>query len=133
MIRTLILAASLLAASGTALAYDDYGYRHGRVISVEPHFVISFGTRHHDGFRILYESGGQRYWTHSYSRPGAYYVLPPGHVRHIHHHRDYGWNDRYDWHGDRRDWRHDRRDWRHDRHDDRRDDRRDHRRHGRDD
>ncbi|MEW6120007.1 MAG: hypothetical protein AB1593_07955 [Pseudomonadota bacterium] len=126
MLRTLILAAGLLAASGTALAYDDYGHRHGRVISVEPHFTISFGSRHHDGFRILYESGGYRYWTHSHYRPGPVIVLPPRHVRHIHHHRHGGWHDRHDWRDDRHDWRHD---WRHDR----RDDRREHRRHGRDD
>lgn len=121
MLRTLILAAGLLAASGSALAHDDYGYRHGRVISVEPNFVISFGTRHHDGFRILYESGGHRYWTHSQYSPGPVIVLP---ARHIHHYRS-------DWH-DRHDWRDDRRDWRHDRRDDRRDDRHEYRHDGRD-
>ena len=126
MLRTLILAAGLLAASGSALADYDHGYRHGRVISVEPNFVISFGSRHHDGFRILYESGGHRYWTHSYHRPGPVIVLPPRHVTHVYHSRHHGWDDR-------RDWREDRRDWRHDKRHDRRDDRRDHRRHGRDD
>ena len=124
MLRTLILATSLLAASGTALAHDHYGPRHGRVISVEPNFVISFGSRHHDGFRVLYESGGQRYWTHSHYRPGPVIVVPPRHVTYVYHSRPHGWDDR-------RDWREDRRDWRHDRRDDRRDDRREHR-HGRD-
>lgn len=126
MLRTLILAAGLLAASGSALAYDDYAYRPGRAISVEPHFVIAYGNRHHDGYRILYESGGHRYWIHSHSRPGAYYVLPPGHIRPIHAYRHHGWDDRRDWRDDRRDWRHERRDAWHD-------DRRAHRRHGRDD
>ena len=130
MLRTLILATSPLAASGSALAYD-YGSRHGRVITVEPNIVISFGSRHHDGFRVLYESGGQRYWTHSHYRPGPVIVVPPRHVTHVYHARPYGWHDRHDWREDRRDWRHDRRDWRHDRRDDRRD-RREHRRHGHD-
>lgn len=126
MLRTLVLAASLLAASGSALAHNDYGPRQGRVISVEPNFVISFGTRHHDGFRILYESGGQRYWTHSYHRPGPVIVLPARHVTHVYHPYRPGWDDRRDWRHDRRDWRHDNRQ---DRRGDRRDDRRDHRHH----
>ena len=115
MLRTLILAAGLLAASGSALADYDPGYRHGRVISVEPNFVISFGNRHHDGFRILYESSGHRYWTHSYHHPGPVIVLPPRHVTHVYHSRHHGWNDRHDHRYDRRDHR------------------RDHRRHGHDD
>lgn len=49
MLRTLLLATALVASSGTALAHSDYGY--GRAVSVEPHFSISFGTRHHDGPR----------------------------------------------------------------------------------
>lgn len=124
MLRTLLIATALLTTSGAALARDDHGY--GRVVSVEPHFVISFGTRHHDGFRVLYESGGHHYWTHSAYRPHHTIVLPPRHqVRHVHHYRDHrrDWDDRRDW-NDRRDYRRD------DRHD-RRDDRRDHRRHDR--
>lgn len=117
MLRTFILAASLLAASGTAFAHGDYGHRHARVISVEPNFVISFGTRHHDGFRILYESGGHRYWTHSYHRPGPVIVLPPRHVTHVYHPYRHDWDDRRDWRHDRRDWRHEHR---HDKHDHRR-------------
>lgn len=118
MLRTLILAAGLLAASGPALAYDDYGYRHGRVISVEPRVVISFGNRHHDGTRILYESGGHPYWTHSHYRPAPVIVLPyrGGHAHPSRHH---GWDDDHD--------------WRHDKRHDRRGHRRDHRRHGHDD
>lgn len=99
MLRTLLIAGVLLAASGTALAHSDYGY--GRVVSVEPHFAISFGSRYPDGFSVLYESGGARYWTHTPYYPGHTIVLPPPHrVRHIHHHhsRDYGrgWDDRHD-------------------------------------
>ncbi len=120
MLRTLLIATALLTASGTAFAHGDYG----RVVSVEPHFAISFGSRHHDGFRVLYESGGSRYWTHTPYHPGHVIVLPPQHrVRHVHHHRDYyghGWDGRRDW-----DDRDDHRDgWR--------GERREHRRHGRD-
>lgn len=118
MLRKLMIAAALLTASGTALAHDRHGY--GRVVTVEPQFVVSFGTRHHDGFRVLYETGGQRYWTHTTYRPAHTIVLPPHHrAHHVHH---YGgsrnnWDDRRDWH-DRRDWRDDRRDHRHEqRHD----------------
>ncbi len=132
MLRTLLIATTLLAASGTAIARGDYG--HGRVVSVEPHFVISFGTRHHDGFRVLYESGGSRYWTHTPRHPGHVIVLPPPHrVTYVQPYRDYGYRDHgYRDHG--RGWD-DRRGWK-DRHDGRRDDRHerrsDHRRHGRD-
>lgn len=134
MLRTLLVATTLLAASGTAIARSDYG--HGRVVSVEPHFVISFGTRHHDGFRVLVESGGARYWTHSPYHPGHVIVLPPPHrVTYVRPYREYGyreydrgWDDRRGWkdrHDGRRDgWRDDRREHR--------SDRRDHRRHGRD-
>ena len=128
MLRTLLIATTLLAASGTAIARSDYG--HGRVVSVEPHFVISFGTRHHDGFRVLYESGGSRYWTHTPYHPGHVIVLPPPHrVTHARHYRDYGYRDYGRGWDDRRDNRRD--GWRDDRRE-HRSDRRDHRRHGRD-
>lgn len=126
MLRNLLIAAALLTVSGTALAHRDDGY--GRVISVEPNFVISFGTRHHDGFRVMYESGGDRYWTYSPYRPGRTIILPPRHrVYHVHQYREYGgrWDNRRDW-NDRRG------DWRDDRHDNRHEDRREHRRHDRD-
>jgi len=128
MLRTLLIATTLLAASGTAVARSDYG--HGRVVSVEPQFTISFGTRQHDGFRVLYESGGARYWTHTPHHPGHVIVLPPPHrVTHVQDYRDYGYRDyRRGW-DDRRDNRRD--GWRGDRHE-HRNDRRDHRRHGRD-
>lgn len=105
MLRPLLIAAALLTASGTALAHDGYG----RVVSVEPHFVISFGTPYPDGFRVLYESGGARYWTHTSTYPDRVIVLPqPYRVEHRYRH---DWNDRG---GDRRhdgwrDRRHERR------------------------
>lgn len=124
MLRTLLIATALLTTSGAALASGGYG--HGRVISVEPHFSISFGTRHHDGFRIMYESGGHHYWTHSYHRPGHHIVLPPRHrVYYGHPGHHYGWkgHDKHYWKGHRDDWHDDRRDRRRD-HRDHRDDRR---------
>lgn len=127
MLRKLLIATALLAASGAALAHNTQVY--GRVVSVEPRVSIAFGTGYHDGFRVLYESGGQRYWTHSQHRPGHVIVLPPQHhrVKHVYHHYDHyghrgGW-DKHRKHG-RDDWRDDRRDHHNDR--------RDHRRHGRD-
>lgn len=115
MLRKLILATSLLAAPGLATAWDG----HGRVISVEPHFSISFGTRYHDGFRVLYESGGHHYWTHTHTHPGRYIALPPqgvyyGHPGHGHGHHKHHWKRHHD------DWRDDHRDhgreWRRDHH-----------------
>jgi hypothetical protein len=106
MLRTLVLAAGLLAASGPTLAYDDPGYRHGRVISVEPHVVISFGNRHHDGTRILYESGSHPVWTsNSHYRPTPVIILPPRYVKTVHLHRHHDWDDRHDWRHDRCDHR----------------------------
>lgn len=108
MLRTLILA-STLAMSGLAHAHG-YAYHAGRVVTVEPTFTISFGQRYPDGYRILYEVGGHRYWTHSYHRPGHTIVVPARPVTHVYHHYHYGkpgWHPRHD---DRRHWRHDRRD-----------------------
>jgi hypothetical protein len=110
MLRRLLIATALLSASGTALAHGGSGY--GRVVAVEPHFVISFGTRHHAGFNVLYESAGSRYWMVTPRHPGHTIVLPPRHhVRPAYHPRDYGhgWGNRHGW-SDRRDgWRDERR------------------------
>ncbi len=121
MLRTLLIATALLTTSGAALARDGHDY--GRVISVEPSFSISFGTRYDDGFRVLYESGGHNYWTHTSYHPGRYFVLPPRqYVQSGYGYHDQGWNgrERHHWQGhreDRRDDRDDRRDdRRHDRH-----------------
>lgn len=125
MLRTLLIAATLLSTSGAALARDSYDY--GRVVSVEPHFSISFGTRHHDGFRVLYESGGDHYSTHTTYRPSHTIVLPPRHqVHHVYYYSDYG-RGRDSWHKGSR--------YRGDGDDDRRGNNRghrDHRQHGRD-
>lgn len=127
MLRTLILATNLLVASGSALAWDGYDRSYGHVVSVEPHFVLSFGGgRHHDGFRVLYEVGGSRYWTHSHHHPGHTILVPSyrthdsyGHGRHHYKHKrhharherhgrghhgrgHYGWNHDGDRHGEGR-------------------------------
>lgn len=122
MLRTLLITTALLTASGAALAHSDAGY--GRVVAVEPHVSISFGTGYYDGFRVLYESGGSHYWTYTPRYPGDVIMLPPPHrVRHVHRYRDYGrgWDNRGGW-GDRQDGGRD----------DRREHGREHRRHGRD-
>ena len=116
MLRTLLIASALLTACGTALAHSDYGY--GRVVAVEPHFVISFGTRHHDGFRVLYESDGYRYWTNTSYYPGPTIVLPPPYRVERVFYRDYGrGRDERGWSDRRGGWR---------------DEHREHHRHGRD-
>lgn len=102
MLRTLMIAVALLGTSGSAMARGSYDYGHdtGRVISVEPYFSISFGSRHHDGFRVLYESGGDHYWTHTTYRPSHTIVLPPRHqVHHVYHYSDYGYgrDKRHKW------------------------------------
>ena len=124
MLRKLLLATALLAASGASFAHDRDGYGYGRVVSVEPRFTISFGTREPDGFRGLYESGGYRYWTNTSYYPGRTIVLPPPYRAERVYYRDYGrgWDDRgwghrrEGWDGWRRErWEH-RREHRH--HDD---------------
>ncbi|MFP5419399.1 MAG: hypothetical protein ACLGHA_09620 [Gammaproteobacteria bacterium] len=99
MLRTLLIATALLTTSGVALARDG----HGRVITVEPHFSISFGTRHHDGFRVLYESGGHHYWTHTTYRPTQYIVLPPPQPVYYGYPEGHG-HKKHHWKGHREDW-----------------------------
>lgn len=120
-LRTVVFASALLAASAGAFAHSGGGY--GRVVTVEPHVSISFGTGYYDGFRVLYGSGDSHDWTHTPYRPGRVIALPPPHrVQHAYRYRDDGdgWRDRHGW-DDRGSWRDDRREYR-----------RDHRRHGRD-
>lgn len=122
MLRTLLIAAALLTASSASFAHGgSYGY--GRVVSVEPNVVISFGTYRPDGFRVLYESGGSRYWTRTSYYPGPTIMLPPPYrVERVYYRGDYrpwddrGWNHR---HGGRDGWREERREHRreHRRHD----------------
>ncbi|MGK2951614.1 MAG: hypothetical protein ACSLEZ_04400 [Thiobacillus sp.] len=104
MLRKLLIATALLTASGAVLAHNDSVY--GRVISIEPRVSIAFGSGgYYDGFRVLYESGGSRYWTTTPYRPSHTIVLPPRH--HVHHGYQYrypkgGWDDRrYDQRDDR--------------------------------
>ncbi len=106
MLRTLLLTGALLTASGTALAHGGAPV-YGRVIQVQPSVSVSFGTGRYDGFRVLYERGGNRYWTHAMYRPGPTILVPqyvpvtyapryaPDHGR--------GWNDHRGRHDDRRD------------------------------
>lgn len=108
------LALLMLSAAFSAPSWADWDHDrgYGRVIRVEP--AISFGFQ--DGrnrFQILYEFGGDRYWTYSDYYPGPWIAVPAP-PRYVYRYR---WdNDYYPyrWDGGRR----------HDRWDD------DHRRHG---
>jgi hypothetical protein len=115
MLRQALLAAALLAATLSAHAGS---YVEGRVISVEPRLSVSFGSLLHDGFRVEYEFGGERYNTHSHRHPGPVILVPPpvrvihsghrfGH-RHDHWRDDHrrGWKDHDRW-DHRRHWRDD--------------------------
>ncbi len=75
MLRKILMSATLLFASSGAWANDGYVY--GRVINVEPSINISIGGhRHQNGYRVLYETGGERYWTHSDYRPHDVIYVP---------------------------------------------------------
>lgn len=103
MFRILLLTGALLTASGTVLAHGTPVY--GRVIQVEPRLSVSFGTGRYDGFRVRYESGGNRYWTHTTYRPGPTILVPQyvpvTHVPRYHSDHGRGWNDRRSWHDGR--------------------------------
>lgn len=62
MLRTTLLAATLLATPLAALASGDYyadGYR-GRAVVVEPSIAVSIGAPL-NGFSLFYQSGGYPY------------------------------------------------------------------------
>lgn len=118
-----------LATTVPALAHGGYydDFVDARVVRVEPHLSFSYSNwGGNDAFRILYEWGGNHYWTYGPRHPGnlirvrpprvVHYYQPPRYQFERHH------ESRHDWrHEKRRD--HDRRD--HDRRDhDRRGDRR---------
>jgi len=123
MLRKLLIATTLLAASGTALASQTYVQ--GRVVSVDPSFAVSYGSGpYNSGFSVMYSSGGVPYWGAPYGYGAApvivvpppryrVYAVPPGHAyKHGHRHGHgkkgrYYRNDRHDSYRD--DWRDDRR------------------------
>jgi hypothetical protein len=87
------LALVMLGAAFSAPSRADWNQ--GRVIRVEP--VVSVGFN--DGparFQIMYEFGGQRYWTYSDYRPGAWIALPP--PRYVYPYR-WGEHHHYRWGG----------------------------------
>ncbi|MEW6131718.1 MAG: hypothetical protein AB1591_00940 [Pseudomonadota bacterium] len=106
MLRKSLIASVLLAASGSIMAHGDYVY--GRVVTVEPNYYISFGSGGYYGYRVLYESDGRHYWTHSHRHPGHVIWVPRPVVHHIHHHEHH---HRHDHHHD---WKHGKGVWRDD-------------------
>jgi hypothetical protein len=114
--KTLFAGLLALASAAPALAHGGYydDYVDARVIRVEPHVSFSYSNwGGNDAFRILYEWGGNHYWTYGPRHPGSWVRVRPPHV--VHHYYPAP-HYRHDWRDDhRRDWRDDRR------HDDRRD------------
>ena len=122
MLRKILMSATLLLASSGAWANDGYVY--GRVINVEPSINISIGGhRHQNGYRVLYETGGERYWTHSDYRPrDVIYVPRPVYVQPVQNYYYQGDNGHHGGRGDYRgdnghhrgwgDYREDRHEWR---------------------
>lgn len=111
MLRKTLIAAALLAASAGAMAHDGYVY--GRVVTVEPNFVISFGSGGYNGYRILYEVGGRHYWTHRHYHPGHTIWVPRPVVHHVYHHKHHYWHQGHDWKGPKNGWRDHRGHWGH--------------------
>jgi hypothetical protein len=118
MLRKTLISAALLLASSGAWARD--GYISGHVINVEPSITISVGGhRHQNGYRVLYETGGERYWTHSDYRPhDVIYVPRPVYVQPVQnyyyrgdngHHGGWGDNGHHNGWGDYREDHHERR------------------------
>lgn len=116
MLRQALFAAALVAATLSPSAHSG-DFVEGRVVAAVPHLSLSFGSLHHDGFRVEYEFAGDRYFTHSHRHPGPVILVPPP-IRvipagprfgHRHNHwRDHrrGWDDHDRW-DDRRHWRDD--------------------------
>ena len=104
----------MLGAAFSAPSWADWDHDggYGRVIRVEP--AISFGfqdARNH--FQILYDLGGERYWTYADYYPGPWLAVPA--ARYVypyrwdnHYYQPYRWDGgghRHNgWDGDH--WRH---------------------------
>lgn len=121
MLRKALFAAALFAATLSSSAHSG-DYVEGRVISVVPHLSLQFGSLRHDGFRVEYELGGQRYNTHSHHRPERVILVPPpfragflpphfpprvGHWRDDHRDDRRGWRGHDRWDDHRHGHRHD--------------------------
>lgn len=67
----------MLSAAFSAPAWADWDFDrgYGRVIRVEPAVSVGFrdGRNH---FQILYEFGGERYWTYADTYPGPWIAIP---------------------------------------------------------
>jgi hypothetical protein len=100
MLRTSLIAAALLTASTGALAHqNDYA----RVVTVEPHWVVSYGSPYPNSFQVFYEAGGYPYWTRSYGPPVRVIRAPYPVYGHPDGHPAYGYEDK---HHDRHDYGH---------------------------
>jgi hypothetical protein len=108
MLRTVIIAAALVAVSSNASAHGGYIRE---VIRTEPSISVAIGSVRHDGFRVEFESGGHVYNTIRERHPSRYIVVPqPVAVVPVVVPRPYARDDY--WRDDRRHWRDEHRHWR---------------------
>lgn len=103
--RTLFAGLLALASTAPALAsggyYDDYV--DARVIRVEPHLSFSYSNwGGDDAFRILYEWGGNHYWTHGPRHPGRVIRVRPPRVVHHYYQPYYRYERHHEYRHDRR-------------------------------
>lgn len=121
--KTLLAGLMALVSTTPALAHGGYydDWVDARVIRVEP--VLSFSYSNwggQDRFRILYEWGGNHYWTYGPYHPGPWVRVRAPRVIHHYYAPPYRYERhdayRYDWrHDHRNEHRHERRgdhDWR---------------------
>ena len=83
------IALLILSAAFSAPSWANWDAGYGRVIRVEPAVSIGFNEgRNH--FQILYEFGGERYWTYADYYPGPWIAVPA--PRYVY---PYSWENRY--------------------------------------
>lgn len=104
--KTLFAGLLALTSAAPVLAHGGYydDYVDARVIRVEPHLSFSYSNwGGNDAFRILYEWGGNHYWTYGPRHPGRLIRVRPPVVHH--YYQPYYRHDHR--HQYRRDWRDD--------------------------
>ncbi len=103
--KTLFAGLLAIASASPVLAHGGYDdYVDARVIRVEPQLSFSYSNwGGNDAFRILYEWGGNQYWTYGPRHPGHLIRVRPPVVHHYyqpHYRHDYRHEYRRDWRND---------------------------------
>lgn len=106
MLKRTLFAGLLAIASVTPVlahgGYDDYV--DARVIRVEPHLSFSYSNwGGDDAFRILYEWGGNHYWTYGPRHPGRLIRVRPPRVVHHYYQPQYRYERHHEYRHERRD------------------------------